>query len=120
LAEPVTIAYVSKVGEAVSLAAAAGVAPGDVDELIDEGDTTLDALQDRVWAGEVKRVLLPSLTILGPDVMAQEMILSGWVERGVGVFSQAEPDLGSGDVDRRRARAALGEIEDYGKVPWVP
>jgi hypothetical protein len=115
-----TIAYVHRPGDARALAEHAGLAAEDVEEIVDDGEETIEVLQDRVWSGDVARVILPGLSILGPDIMAQEMILSGWVERGIGVFSHAEPDLGDGDPVRRQARAALGEIDAYGKIPWVP
>ena len=116
-----TIAYVADAGEAVELAAAAGIPDSAVDKiLIDDGEDTLDELQDAVYAGSVGRVLIPSLAILGPDLMAQESILASWVERAIGVFCRDEPDLGAGDPERRRLRSVLGEIEEYGKIPWVP
>jgi hypothetical protein len=115
-----TIAYVHQQGDARALAERAGLAGDDVEEVVDRGEETIERLQDRVWSGEIVRVILPAFSILGPDIMAQEMILSGWAERGVGVFSDAEPDLGDGDPVRRQARAALGEIDEYGKIPWVP
>jgi hypothetical protein len=62
--------------------------------LIDAGDNRIDELQDAVYAGEVGRVLLPSLSVLGPDLMAEETILAGWVERGIGVFCR--DDVGDG------------------------
>jgi hypothetical protein len=117
---PSTIAYVHRAGDARALAERAGVAADAVEEIVDQGEDTVELLQDRVWSGEVARVILPGFSILGPDIMAQEMILSGWIERGIGVFSEAEPDLGDGDPRRRQARAALGEIDAYGKIPWVP
>ena len=117
---PATIAYVRRAGDGRALAKRAGLSADDVVEIVDEGETTIELLQDRVWSGGVARVILPGFSILGPDIMAQEMILSGWAERGVGVFSEDEPDLGDNDPARRQARAALGEIEAYGKIPWVP
>jgi hypothetical protein len=83
-------------------------------------DDALDALQDAVYAGAVGRIILPSLDLLGPDLMAQETILAGWVERGIGVFCRDEPDLGADDPARRQIRSALGSIEEFGKIPWVP
>ena len=117
---PWTIAYVHRAGDARALAQRAGLSTDEVEEIVDDGEATIELLQDRVWSGDVARVILPGFSILGPDVMAQEMILSGWVERGIGVFSEAEPDLGDDDPARRQARAALGEIDAYGKIPWVP
>ena len=116
-----TLAYVSDAAEAEDLARAARLPDGSVDKvLVDAGDDTIDELQDAVYAGEVGRVLLPSLAVLGPDLMAQETILAGWVERGIGVFCRDEPDLGADDPARRRIRSALGSIEEFGKIPWVP
>lgn len=116
-----TIAYVTDAGQAADLAAAARIPGRAVDKvLIDAGEDTLDELQDAVYAGSVGRVLIPSLSILGPDLMAQEAILASWVERSVGVFCRDEPDLGADDPERRRVRSVLGEIEEYGKIPWVP
>lgn len=116
-----TIAYVADADQAAELAAAARIAESTVDKiLIDAGDDTLDELQDAVYAGSVGRVLIPSLSILGPDLMAQESILASWVERSIGVFCRDEPDLGADDPERRRLRSVLGEIEEYGKIPWVP
>ena len=116
-----TIAYVADTGQAAELAAAARIPESAVDKiLVDEGEDTLDQLQDAVYAGTVGRVLIPSLAILGPDLMAQEAILASWVERSIGVFCRDEPDLGADDPDRRRIRSVLGEIEEYGKSPWVP
>jgi len=116
-----TIAYVSDAGEAGELARAARLPDGAVDKvLVAASDDTIDELQDAVYAGEVGRVLLPSLALLGPDLMAQETILAGWAERGIGVFCRDEPDLGVGDPARRRIRSALGSIDEFGKIPWVP
>jgi hypothetical protein len=116
-----TIAYVADADQAAELATAAHLPGSAVDKiLIDAGDETLDELQDAVYAGSVGRVLIPSLAILGPDLMAQESILAGWVEKSVAVFCRDEPDLGAGDPERRRLRSVLGEIEEYGKIPWVP
>ncbi len=116
-----TIAYVSDPGQAVELAGAARIAESAVDKiLIDDGEDTLDQLQDAVYAGSVGRVLIPSLSILGPDLMAQEAILASWVERSIAVFCRDEPDLGVDDPERRRIRSVLGELEEYGKIPWVP
>lgn len=116
-----TIAYVADAGQAAELAAAARIPESAVDKiLIDAGDDTLDELQDAVYAGTVGRVLIPSLSILGPDLMAQEAILASWVDKSVGVFCRDEPDLAAGDPERRRLRSVLGEIEEYGKIPWVP
>src|SRR5205085_12655855 len=90
-----TIAYVSGAGQAAELAAAARIPESAVDKiLIDEGEDTLDQLQDAVYAGSVGRVLIPSLAILGPDLMAQEAILASWVERSIAVFCRDERDLG--------------------------
>jgi hypothetical protein len=116
-----TIAYVSDADQAAELAAAARIPESDVDKiLIDAGEDTLDELQDAVYAGSVGRVLIPSLSILGPDLMAQEAILASWVEKSIAVFCRDEPDLGADDPARRRLRGVLGEIEEYGKIPWVP
>jgi len=116
-----TIAYVADAGQAAELAAAAGLPESAVDKiLIDDGEETLDQLQDAVYAGTVGRVLIPALSILGPDLMAQEAILASWVERSIPVFCRDEPDLGAADPERRRLRRVLGEIEEYGKIPWVP
>ena len=116
-----TIAYVADTGQAAELAAAACIAESAVDKvLIDAGEDTLDELQDAVYAGTVGRVLIPSLSILGPDLMAQEAILASWVDKSIGVFCRDEPDLGADDPERRRVRSVLGEIEEYGKIPWVP
>jgi hypothetical protein len=116
-----TIAYVADADQAAELAAAARLPESAVDKiLIDTGEDTLDELQDAVHAGSVGRVLIPSLSILGPDLMAQESILASWVEKSIGVFCRDEPDLGADDPDRRRLRNVLGEIEEYGKIPWVP
>jgi len=116
-----TIAYVADVGQAAELAAAARIPEEAVDKiLIDGGEDTLDELQDAVYAGSVGRVLIPSLAILGPDLMAQEAILASWVEKSIGVFCRDEPDLGVDDPERRRLRSVLGSIEEYGKIPWVP
>jgi hypothetical protein len=116
-----TIAYVADPDQAAELAAAARIPEHSVDKiLIDAGEDTLDELQDAVYAGSVGRVLIPSLSILGPDLMAQESILASWVEKSIGVFCRDEPDLGAGDPERRRLRSVLGEIEEYGKIPWVP
>ena len=116
-----TIAYVTDAGQAAELAAAARIPDRAVDKiLIDAGEDTLDELQDAVYAGSVGRVLIPSLAILGPDLMAQESILASWVERSIGVFCRDDPDLGADDPQRRRLRSVLGELEEYGKIPWVP
>jgi len=116
-----TIAYVSDAAQADELARAASLPEGAIDKvLVDAGDDTIDELQDAVYAGTVGRVLIPSLSILGPDLMAQESILASWVEKSIGVFCRDEPDLGAGDPERRRIRGVLGEIEEYGKIPWVP
>lgn len=116
-----TIAYVTDTEQAADLAARAGISEHSLDKiLIDAGDDTVDELQDAVYAGTVGRVLIPSLSILGPDLMAQESILASWVERSISVFCRDEPDLGADDPERRRIRGVLGEIEEYGKIPWVP
>jgi hypothetical protein len=116
-----TIAYVADAGQAAELAAAARIPDDAVDKvLVDAGEDTLDELQDAVYAGSVGRVLIPSLAILGPDLMAQEAILASWVEKSIGVFCRDEPDLGADDPERRRLRGVLGSIEEYGKIPWVP
>ena len=116
-----TIAYVADAGQAAELAAAARIPEEAVDKiLVDEGEDTLDQLQDAVYAGTVGRVLIPSLAILGPDLMAQEAILASWVDKSIGVFCRDEPDLGADDPERRRVRSVLGEIDEYGKIPWVP
>jgi hypothetical protein len=116
-----TIAYVADADDADELAAAAGISGRAVDKiLIDAGEDTLDELQDAVYAGSVGRVLIPSLSILGPDLMAQEAILASWVEKSIAVFCRQEPDLGADDPERRRLRSVLGSIEEYGKIPWVP
>lgn len=116
-----TIAYVADADQAAELAAAARIPESAVDEiLIAVSEDTLDELQDAVYAGSVGRVLIPSLSILGPDLMAQESILASWVEKSIGVFCRDEPDLGADDPERRRLRNVLGEIEEYGKIPWVP
>ena len=116
-----TIAYVADADQAAELAAAVGIDDSAVDKiLIDAGEDTLDELQDAVYAGSIGRVLIPSLAILGPDLMAQESILASWVEKSISVFCRDEPDLGADDPERRRIRTVLGEIEEYGKIPWVP
>jgi len=116
-----TIAYVADAAQAAELAAAARIPENAVDKiLIDAGEDTLDELQDAVYAGSIGRILIPSLAILGPDLMAQESILASWVEKSISVFCRDEPDLGVDDPDRRRVRSVLGEIEEYGKIPWVP
>lgn len=116
-----TIAYVAAAEQAAELAAAAGIPEGALDKiLIDAGEDALDELQDAVYAGSIGRILIPSLAILGPDLMAQESILASWVERSISVFCRDEPDLGADDPERRRIRGVLGEIEEYGKIPWVP
>jgi hypothetical protein len=116
-----TIAYVADADDVAGLAAAARIPDSAVDKiLVDAGEDTLDELQDAVYAGSVGRVLIPSLTILGPDLMAQEAILASWVEKSVGVFCRDDPDLGADDPERRRLRSVLGSIEEYGKIPWVP
>ena len=116
-----TIAYVAGAEQAAELAAAAQIPESAVDKiLVDAGEDTLDELQDAVYAGSVGRVLIPSLAILGPDLMAQEAILASWVEKSIGVFCRDEPDLAADDPERRRLRSVLGEIEEYGKIPWVP
>jgi hypothetical protein len=116
-----TIAYVADGGQAAELAAAAGIPESALDKiLIDAGEDTVDELQDAVYAGTVGRVLIPSLSILGPDLMAQESILASWVERSISVFCRDEPGLGADDPERCRIRGVLGEIEEYGKIPWVP
>ncbi|MDQ1566646.1 MAG: hypothetical protein QOF96_1526 [Actinomycetota bacterium] len=116
-----TIAYVADADQAAELAAAARIPEAAVDKvLVDGGEDTLDELQDAVYAGSVGRVLIPSLSILGPDLMAQESILASWVEKSIGVFCRDEPDLGADDPERRRLRSVLGELEEYGKIPWVP
>jgi hypothetical protein len=116
-----TVAYVAEAEQAAELAAAAGITESALDKiLIDAGDHTVDELQDAVYAGTVGRVLIPSLSILGPDLMAQESILASWVEKSVSVFCRDDPDLGADDPERRRIRGVLGEIEEYGKIPWVP
>jgi hypothetical protein len=116
-----TIAYVADADQANELAAAARIPQAAVDKiLVDGGEETLDELQDAVYAGSVGRVLIPSLSILGPDLMAQESILASWVEKSIGVFCRDEPDLGADDPERRRLRSVLGELEEYGKIPWVP
>ena len=116
-----TIAYVADAAQVAELAGAAGIAESGIDKiLIDAGEDTVDELQDAVYAGSVGRVLIPSLAILGPDLMAQESILASWVERKISVFCRDEPDLGADDPERRRIRGVLGEIEEYGKIPWVP
>jgi len=116
-----TIAYVADADQAVELAAAARIPGSAVDKiLVAASEDTLDELQDAVYAGSVGRVLIPSLAILGPDLMAQEAILASWVEKSIGVFCRDEPDLGADDPERRRVRSVLGEIEEYGKIPWVP
>lgn len=116
-----TIAYVADAGQAAELAGAARIPESAVDKiLIDDGEDTLDQLQDAVYAGSVGRVLIPALAILGPDLMAQEAILASWVERSIVVFCRHEPDLGADDPERRRIRSVLGELEEYGKIPWVP
>jgi len=116
-----TIAYVAEADQAAELAAAARIPDSAVDKiLIAASEETLDELQDAVYAGSVGRVLIPSLAILGPDLMAQEAILASWVEKSVGVFCRDEPDLAADDPERRRLRSVLGSIEEYGKIPWVP
>ncbi|MGH8990520.1 MAG: hypothetical protein ACRDYV_14600 [Acidimicrobiia bacterium] len=116
-----TLVFVADEGEVADLVQAAQVSAGAVDAVIlDRGDEGLDELQDAVYDGTVGRIILPSLELLGPDLMAQEMILAGWLEKGIAVFSLKEPDLGVDDPARRDARGVLGEIDDYGKIPWVP
>jgi hypothetical protein len=116
-----TIAYVADAAQAAELAAAARIDDSAVDKiLIDAGEDTLDELQDAVYAGSIGRILIPTLSILGPDLMAQESILASWVEKSISVFCRDEPDLGADDPERSRIRGVLGEIEEYGKIPWVP
>jgi hypothetical protein len=116
-----TIAYVADAEQAAELAAAARIPESDVDKiLIAASEDTVDELQDAVYAGSIGRILIPSLAILGPDLMAQESILASWVEKSISVFCRDEPDLGADDPERRRLRGVLGEIEEYGKIPWVP
>jgi hypothetical protein len=116
-----TIAYVADAEQAAELAAAARIPESDVDKiLVAASEDTLDELQDAVYAGSIGRILIPSLVILGPDLMAQESILASWVEKSISVFCRDEPDLGAGDPERRRLRGVLGEIDEYGKIPWVP
>lgn len=116
-----TVAFVADPGDVPELLRAAQLSEAAVDEVIvDTGEEALDTLQDAVYDGTVGRIILPTLELLGPDLMAQEMILAGWRERSIAVFSLKEPDLGDGDPARRDARGVLGEIDDYGKIPWVP
>ena len=116
-----TIAYVADAAQAGELAAAARLPASAVDKiLIAASEDTLDELQDAVYAGSIGRILIPALSILGPDLMAQESILASWVQKSISVFCRDEPDLGADDPERRRLRGVLGEIEEYGKIPWVP
>ena len=116
-----TIAYVADTAQAAELAAAARIDGSAVDKiLLAASEDTLDELQDAVYAGSIGRILIPALSILGPDLMAQESILASWVEKSISVFCRDEPDLGADDPERRRIRTVLGEIDEYGKIPWVP
>ena len=116
-----TIAYVADAEQAAELAAAARIDGSAVDKiLLAASEDTLDELQDAVYAGSIGRILIPALSIRGPDLMAQESILARWVEKSISVFFRDEPDLGADDPERRRIRTVLGEIDEYGKIPWVP
>src|SRR2546423_11336678 len=114
-----TIAYVAEADQAAELAAAARIPDSAVDKiLIAASEETLDELQDAVYAGSVGRVLIPSLAILGPDLMAQEAILASWVEKSVGGFCRDEPDTAADDPERRRLRSIAGSTRDSAQSPW--
>jgi hypothetical protein len=116
-----TVAYASSEDELAALLSAAGLRPAEVDTVVEgSGEDGLDALQDAVYGAAVGLVLLTSLERLGPDPLTQETVLAGWAERGIRVYSQAEPDLGLSDPVRRDIRSLVGSIDEYGKIPWVP
>lgn len=115
-----TIAYVRASQEAADLAWAARLDSEAVDVVVDEGQESFDALQDAVYGGGVERVLLPTLALLGGDLMTQETVLAGWAERGILVFCRDEPDLGAADSSRQEIRGVLGSLDEFGKIPWVP
>jgi hypothetical protein len=116
-----TVAYAGSEDELAALLSGAGLSRGDIDTVVEGlGEEGLDALQDAVYGAPVGLVLLASLERLGPDPLTQETVLAGWVERGIRVYSQAEPDLGASDPARRDIRTLVGSIDEYGKIPWVP
>ena len=85
-----TVAFVQQRGDAVRLASVSGVTPDQVDEIVAEGEESIDTLQDRIYVGDVTTVLLPNEDILGPDVMAREMMRSGWAELGITVIVESD------------------------------
>jgi hypothetical protein len=78
-------------------------------------DDALDALQDRVYSEAVSMILMRSVETLPCDEVSAELILSGWRKRGIQVCLAEEERARAGAI-----KAALEEIDDYGKIPWVP
>jgi hypothetical protein len=115
-AGPTTLVVVARRGEGRRLADPRGLPAEAVEEVVVVDDDGVDALQDIVYGRDIERILLPALDVLGEDVLAQEMILSGWRERGIDIWVEHRSD----SEERHRAQAALGEIDEYGKIPWIP
>ena len=110
------LAIVSTSGDGQRLAALRGLSPDSAQEFVVIGDESLDALQELVYNTDVDQILLSRLKVLGDDVLSQEVMLSGWRAKGVEVFVEQAEET----EERQHARAALDEIDDYGKIPWVP
>lgn len=111
-----TLAAVAAPGDADRLAGCYGIGRDAVEVVVVAGEEGLDALQDIVYGRKVERILLPDLNILGDDLLVQEMVISGWRERGIDIWVEhaAESD------ERQLAKAALDELDEYGKIPWIP
>jgi hypothetical protein len=119
--ESLKVAFVLDDTELTDLASAAGLPVEAVSRVVrGQGEEAVEDLQDVIFGNSVSLVLLPTLERLAEDLMTQETILASWAERGIKVYSKAEPDLGSGDPARQLIRSVVGEIDSYGHIPWVP
>jgi DNA invertase Pin-like site-specific DNA recombinase len=67
----------------------------------------------RLDEGEADVLLVPRLDRLARDVILQETILRRLIPTGKRVVSVAEPDVNSGDGQRKLVRVILGAIAEY-------
>lgn len=110
-----SVAVVGGPGEGEALAAALGI-QGAVEVVVTADDDSLDALQDFIYGNPVRRVLLPDGEVLQCDAMSRQLMISGWRDANIEVLQLQRDET----EHARIAAAAIEELNEYGKIPWIP
>jgi hypothetical protein len=80
----------------------------------------MEQLEDLVYERRIDVLVVLSLSRLGGDLATQETFLAGCHDHGVRILCLDDPSLGASDPARQQMRSAISEVNDYGKIPWVP